>query len=130
MPLLKSCLSQNVFCVCDITKEFLEDYSPNTVSYNKQKQEVKDHFFKTIRDNGKLSFLGKIDDNGREGFFNLVKNQKDEFKKELIYNVLCNWVTGLVKKPYWSKDLKKLTEKEFAKAQYELTSLRTKEKLI
>ena len=35
-----------------------------------------------------------------------------------------------MKKLYWSKDLEKLTEKEFAKAQYEPTSLRAKEKLI
>ena len=87
-------------------------------------------FWWALKQNPELKFLCNKGASGKQRFFELTADKRSISVKSVINIALVNWIQKLVKKRYRNDDIEKMSEKEYADAQYELNSIQLFERMI
>ena len=93
-------------------------FTGNTKGYDCAKDKNLLLFWWTMRQNKELEPMSQIGKTGKYHFFELTADKRSNAVKSIINIAMVNWVLKLVKKKYRNNDIDKMTDSEFASAQY------------
>ena len=104
-------VKEDIFTVRDITDEFVQTFTGNTTSYDKNKGRDIGLFFHIFGNNSHLGFLADPGRNGQEYLYKLTAFKNTESSKYIINKALCIWANTVVKDKYCDQKPDKMTEK-------------------
>ena len=105
-------------------------FTGNSTGYDSAKDKSLLVFCWALKQNPELKFLCDKGDSGKQRFFELTADKRNSSVKSVINIALVNWIQKLVKKRYRNADIEKMSEKEYADAQYEPNSIQLFERMI